>query len=117
MVQISIKNDELIVTVKGIHKLWALKNKLTIPLANVVKVYQSEVEFNEFKGIRFGTYIPFLITAGTYFWKGKRNFWDVMKTKNTVIIELQNNYYNKLYLEVDNVEQVLELLKQNQNEK
>jgi hypothetical protein len=57
-----------------------------------------------------GTYIPFLITAGTFSWKGKRTFWDVMREKNTIIVVLKNNIYNKLYLEVQNPEAALHLL-------
>lgn len=110
MVQITKTQNLLIIDILGFHKLWALKHQLRIPIADFVNAYQNDVEFNEFKGIRFGTYIPFLITAGTYFWKGKRNFWDVMNKKNTIIIELKNNQYNKLYVEVENPTEILTLL-------
>lgn len=117
MVKITKTTNLLIIDVLGLHKLWALKRQLRIPIIDIVKVYQNEVEFNKFKGIRFGTHIPGIITAGTYFWKGKRNFWDVMNIKNTIIIELKNNYYTKLYLEVTDTIQIFELLKSIENEK
>ena len=117
MVQISKTSNLVVIKILGFHKLWALKHQLRIPATDIVKVYQNEVEFNAFKGIRFGTHVPGLITAGTYFLNGKRNFWDVMNKKNTVIIELKNNYYTKLYLEVQDTEQLFQLLKKDHNEK
>ena len=113
MVQITKKQNLFIIDVLGFHKLWTLKHQLRIPVADVVNVYQNQQELEQFKGIRFGTYIPFLITVGTYAWKGKRNFWDVTNKKNTLIIELKNNSYSKLYLDVQNPTETINLLKTN----
>ena len=49
-----------------------------------------------------GTQLPWVITAGTFIKKGKRNFWDVCNKKNTIIVELKDSYYNKLIIEVEN---------------
>lgn len=110
MVTISESNDKYIFKINGWHQIWALESKITIDKKNIVNAYQDSNELKNFKGFRFGTYIPFLITAGTYSWKGKRNFWDVMRHKNTIIVTLQNHTYNKLYIEVENPETSLQLL-------
>ena len=110
MVQITKNQNLVTINVLGFHKIWALKHQLRIQSSEIVSVYQKESELNEFKGIRFGTYIPYLITAGTFFWKGKRNFWDVMNKSNTIIIELKNNSYSKLFLEVENPTTIINLL-------
>lgn len=110
MVQITKKQNLITVAILGFHKIWSLKHQLRIQANDIVAVYQNEAELNDFKGIRFGTFIPYLITAGTFYWKGKRNFWDVMNKKNTIIIELKNNQFNKLYLEVENPTATINLL-------
>jgi hypothetical protein len=110
MVTISESNNKFIFKINGLHQIWALKSKLIIDKENIVSAYQNPDELNHFKGFRVGTHIPFLITAGTFSWKGKRNFWDVTRQKNTIIVVLKNNIYNKLYLEVKNQEAALHLL-------
>ncbi len=110
MVKITKKQNLFTINVLGFHKIWSLKHKLQIQSSDIVLAYQNELELKKFKGIRFGTHIPYLITAGTFYREGKRNFWDVMKNKNTVIVELKNNRYNKLYIEVKNPTETINLL-------
>jgi hypothetical protein len=110
MVAISKNENKYIFKIKGFHQIWALQDKITIPKNDILKVYQDSSELKKWKGFRMGTYIPFLITAGTYTWKGKRNFWDVMNKKNTIIVELQNHVYNKLYIEVENPQEAIDFL-------
>jgi hypothetical protein len=110
MVAISTTDDKYIFKIKGLHQIWALQDKITIPKNDIINVYQDESELKKWKGFRVGTYIPFLITAGTFSWKGKRNFWDMAKEKNTIIVELKNHIYNKLYIEVENPTEAIELL-------
>jgi len=89
-----------------------LKSKINIPKENIIQAYQNEEELNSWSGWRIpGTYIPYLITAGTFYRKGNRNFWDVMNKENTIIVELKDSFYNKLYIEVENPEETINLLK------
>ena len=110
MVAISTINDKIVFKIKGLHQIWALQDKIIVSKNDIVNAYQDREELNNWKGLRIGTHIPFLITAGTYTWKGKRNFWDVMNKKNTIIVELQNHVYHKLYLEVENPEEALNIV-------
>jgi len=111
MVNLTVTDDEFIFNLKGLHKIWALKSNINIPEENIVQAYQNEEELNSWRGWRIpGTYIPYLITAGTFYRKGNRNFWDVMNTKKTIIVELKDSFYNKLYIEVENPEETINLL-------
>lgn len=110
MVTISDLQDNFIFEIKGLHKIWTLQSRITIPKNQVINAYQNKDELNNWKGFRVGTYIPFLITAGTYFWKGKRNFWDSMRSKNTIIVQLENHSFDKLYIEVKNPTEAISLL-------
>lgn len=82
MVNLTITDDEFIFNLKGLHKIWALKSKINIPKENIIQAYQNEEELNSWSGWRIpSTYIPYLITAGTFYRKGNRNFWDVIIRK------------------------------------
>jgi hypothetical protein len=63
-------------------------------------------------GIRMpGTNIPGVITAGTFCQHGKRVFWDVHNPDNTVVIELRDERYNELVVEVADPNFTVELVK------
>lgn len=111
MVSVTATPEKFIFKIEGWHQIWALCDKIIISREDVLNVYQDREELRKWKGFRVGTEIPGIITAGTFSWKGKRNFWDVMKKKNTLIVELQNNTYTKLYIEVENPEWALQFLK------
>ena len=51
-----------------------------------------------------GTSIPGVITAGTFYQNGKRVFWDVHHPENTIVIELHDERYDELIVEVANPE-------------
>jgi hypothetical protein len=58
-----------------------------------------------------GTNIPGVITAGTFYQHGKRVFWDVHNPENTVVIELRDNRYNELIIEVADPQAAVEFVK------
>ncbi|MGK4569238.1 hypothetical protein [Flavobacterium sp. 3HN19-14] len=58
-----------------------------------------------------GTDLPGVIAAGTYYWNG-RNFLDVMNRKQTIVVELENEYYKKLIIDVKDPQAAVELLNQ-----
>jgi hypothetical protein len=41
-----------------------------------------------------------VLTAGTFYQHGKRVFWDVHNPENTVVIELRDERYDELIVEV-----------------
>jgi hypothetical protein len=113
MVDLSISGGNLILNVHGADKLWAFKSSLEIPLAHVAKIRADpSVAHGWFHGIRMpGTSIPGVIRAGTFYEDGKRVFWDVHKPENTVVIELHDERYNELIVEVADPNAAVELLK------
>ncbi|MDP9867079.1 MULTISPECIES: hypothetical protein [Streptosporangium] len=101
MARISINGDSLVVDIEGLDKLWALKSQLTIPLENVRGVTADPGIINDPKGIRSpGTHLPGVITAGTFRVDGERVFWDVRDATKAVVIELVDERYVRLVVEV-----------------
>lgn len=102
MALVRIDGDDLVVVIEGIHKVWALKSSLTIPLANVRGATADPGMIAEPKGIRApGTRVPGLITAGTFHLHGEKVFWDVRDPAKTVVVELADEEYARLVLQVD----------------
>lgn len=107
MVDISIRDNKLIVDVKGLHQLLAFKRRIEVSLDNVYQVYTDPtVKKNIWKGVRApGTHIPWVLVAGTFYMGGERHFWDVFNAKKAIIIELENETYDRLIVEVDDPEE------------
>ncbi|MGH9574007.1 MAG: hypothetical protein ACRD40_10820 [Candidatus Acidiferrales bacterium] len=112
MVELSISQGNLALHVKGADKLWALKSSLEIPLAHIVGVGPAKTEVTQkLHGIRMpGTYLPGVITAGTFYQDGKRVFWDVHDPKKTIIIDLSDERYNQLIVEVADPREAINLI-------
>ncbi len=111
MIQITQNQNEFIFKVKGIHKIWALRNKIVVQKENILNAYKKEENTNSWIGSRMpGTHIPWLITAGTFIKNGERYFWDVCKSKRSIIVELQNSSFKKLIIEVENPTESINLL-------
>lgn len=101
MAVVSIDGDTLVVEIEGMDKLWALKSRLEIPLANVRGATVDPGVIKEPKGIRApGSHLPGVITAGTFHIDGERVFWDVRDAAKTVVIELHNERYARLIVQV-----------------
>ena len=92
----------LIVRVRGADRIWALKSRLEIPLAHVVGAERDEAEARRWwHGIRApGTNVPGVITAGTFYQHGERVFWDVHHPENAIAIQLRDERYSRLVIEV-----------------
>ena len=102
MVDFSITEGKLVLHVLGADKLWALKSSLEIPLVHIAGIRADpEVARGWWHGIRLpGTNVPGVITAGTFYQEGRRVFWDVHNPENTIVIDLHDDRYNQLIVEV-----------------
>ncbi|MEU3221369.1 hypothetical protein [Streptomyces sp. NPDC006971] len=101
MAHISIDDGNLIVEIEGLDKLWALKSRLTIPLAHVRGATADPGIAKEPKGLRSpGTHLPGVVTAGTFHIDGERIFWDVRDPAKAVVIQLADERYARLVIQV-----------------
>ena len=113
MVQIEKEGDNFVFEIKGLHKLWALKSRLTIPVAHILKVYADKEKSAWVWGLRMpGTQIPGIITAGTYIVKDGVIFCDVMDVSKSIVIELHDEHYKMLVIEVEDPAKAIEILTQ-----
>ena len=111
MATISINGSDLTIDVQGLDKLWTLKSQLTIPMAHVRGATADPSIASESKGWRGpGAHIPGVIVAGTFHQEGKRVFWDVHNKDKAVVIELEDDSYQRLVIEVDDPRATVELI-------
>ncbi|MCP3819921.1 hypothetical protein NLX86_18005 [Streptomyces sp. A3M-1-3] len=111
MARVTIENDTLAVEIEGLDKLWALRSRLDIPLANVRGATRDPGIIRDRKGVRApGTHLPGVITAGTWYHEGERIFWDVKNPDAAVVIELADERYTRLVIEVDDPRAVVALI-------
>ncbi len=103
MAEVELAEDTLIVHVRGMDQLWALRSRLEIPLSHVVGAQADPQEAQGWwPGIRTGgTQLPGVITAGTFYQEGERVFWDVHNPEKTVVIKLKDERYARLVVEVE----------------
>jgi hypothetical protein len=113
MVELSVSENALILHVKGADRLWAFKSSLEIPLQHIAAMRADPgIARSWWHGLRLpGTSIPGVITAGTFYQDGRKVFWDVHDPDKTVVIELKDENYDKLIVEVADPNAAVELVK------
>ncbi len=109
MVSMTINDGVLGVEMHGADKLWSLRSHIDIPLQNVRSIRRDPDRVGQWwSGLKApGTRIPGVIKAGTFHKDGESVFFDVHNPANTVIVELQDERYSELVLEVDDPERVV----------
>ena len=115
MVSVTQQGDDILFTVQGMHKVWAFKSSLTIPRAHIAGARQDTAAARDLQGFRaLGTSLPWVIKAGTFYLYGegglKPTFVDVMHPEHAVIIDLHDEHYQQLIIEVEDPAAVLALL-------
>ncbi len=103
MVDITLEGSTVVFTVQGWHKLWALRSRLEIPLAHVAGVHtDASPKMGWFQGLKVaGTDVPNVFRAGTFYQDGGWVFWDVRHADKVIVVELHDERYQKLVVEVD----------------
>jgi hypothetical protein len=116
MVDITIDGDALLVDVQGIHKLWALKSTLRVPLGDVESVrHDPDRAAQAFPGLKVpGTHIPTVYTAGTYYQSDFRpDFWSVRKPEHAIVIQCRAEAaYDEIIVEVEHPADTVQRIRQ-----
>jgi hypothetical protein len=100
--EVEISRGSLIVRVKGVHKVLALKSRVVVPLEHVVStapVVDEEIVWGP--GFGSNTRIPRVMRAGSVFKKsGESAFIVVHDSKKAIMIRLRDEDYDLLVIEV-----------------
>lgn len=108
MNNVSINNGTLIVEPLGLDKLWSFKRKLEFPIAHICGATFDPGASNEPKGIRHpGLAIPGK-WVGTFTKDNETSFWNVLGQNRTVVIQLRDEKFERLYLTVSDPRSVVD---------
>jgi membrane protease YdiL (CAAX protease family) len=103
MANIRVEDNNLVINIEGLDKLWTFTSRLEIPLTHVIGARQDPEVVHRWKGWRSrpGAHIPGVIVAGIFHRDGKRAFWDVHDPAKAVVIDLTDDRYGRLVVGVD----------------
>lgn len=112
MVNISLEGDLVYLDVEGVDKLWALRSHLEFPLAHVRSVRVDPAAARGWwHGLKlWGSNMPGILTAGTFYQQGRIVFYDVHDPERTIVLELDHEHYDRLIVEVDEPERAREMV-------
>jgi hypothetical protein len=105
MVQIEIKDRQLIIHVKGFDKVLSMRSQISVPLAHVTHVTPRPAFVIAGEDAYFtGTYLPGRLVAGTSdLPEGKGLvFCNVRDPSRAISIELANDRFYRILVEVSN---------------
>lgn len=102
MTIVCVSEGNLIVEVEGWDKLWSLHSRLVIPIQHVTGICaDAKIAEGWWHGLRVGgTNLPGVITAGTFYHHGNWIFWDVHHPEKVIVVDLKDERYEKLIIEV-----------------
>ena len=102
MGQIAIDGDTLTLRMRGIDQILALRSELSLPLAHIRAVTIRPGEAHGwFHGLRFGTSVPGVVTAGTFLTGDGLVFWDVHDPDKTIALDIDHEVYKRVIVEVE----------------
>ena len=109
---VGVSHDHrLIVRPVGLVRLWALSRGIEVPVTSIIDVGVSSPR-DLTRGLRIpGTYLPGVMTAGTFRSHGDRSLWMVGRNKSVLVIELTGEKYRYLVLGVEDPEAATEALR------
>ncbi|MEK6646794.1 MAG: hypothetical protein AABY84_09005 [Candidatus Firestonebacteria bacterium] len=103
MVEILIKSDKVIISILGLHKLLACKSQIELTRKNIKSVKHLDRYLKPPFWRIPGTYIPWVIIAGTYYGRKRKEFWDVIPNSGKgIVIDLENDKYTKVVVDIEN---------------
>jgi hypothetical protein len=106
--QLSCNDHHLTIDLENHERLWAfhLSRSLLIPLSQITQV-STELPEGEWRELRApGTFLPGVIKAGTYYTPRGREFWYVVKTDHYLVLDIQDEYYKRVVLSLEDSSEV-----------
>jgi hypothetical protein len=105
--KLQLSDDALTIALEGWERAWALRRRVVIPRAKIVHAEWHAEPFELHAWLRlFGTAVPGVIAAGTFYGQGMKQFlylrrprgwWHAMAT-NVLVLDLHDMFYRRVVL-------------------
>jgi hypothetical protein len=103
-VEVVVDDDRLVARLRGLNKLWALRGEVAVPIDKVKLARVATADGADRPKLPLvrvpGTFVPWLIAAGTFKGKGRIEFWAVHRGQELLVVELDHAAYDRLVLQV-----------------
>jgi hypothetical protein len=104
-------DDRLLVRPVGLVRVWALSRGVDVPVTSIVDVGVSERKGLVRRWRAPGTHLPGVMTAGTFRSHGEKDLWMVGRGKEVLVIELHDEPYRHLIVQVEDPHAAVEALR------
>jgi hypothetical protein len=114
MTTIDLTNGRISIEMEGADKLWSLRSRLLIPTDHVLEAQRAEADARRWlHGLRLGgTHLPGVISAGTFRSHGKWTFWDVRDPEKAIALELRDERYDRLVVDVEDPDEIVQRIRE-----
>lgn len=109
---ISISENAVAIEIAGWDRVWSWKKSLTFPRHSIRKVYRHDGHLMPPWFRCPGTALPRVIIAGTYYGRGRKEFWSIRFRKSALVFDLEDAEYTRVAVDVDNPDAILARLAQ-----
>jgi hypothetical protein len=107
MNKLTISKTAVQIEITGWDKIWSFKGSLTIPKACISSVRKYDGSLRPPWCRAPGTAIPGVIIAGTYYGRGRKEFWSTHFRGDALVFDLKDSEYTRIVVDVDNPEKML----------
>lgn len=104
-------DDRLLVRPVGLMRLWALSTGVDVPISHIVDVGVSPRKGLVKRWRSPGTHLPGVMTAGTFRAHGDKDLWMTGPAKEVLVIELHDEAYRHLIVQVEDPHAAVEALR------
>lgn len=107
-----LDGEHLIVEPRGLDKLWGLRRRIVVPLAQVRGATFDPDTPQAGRGLRFpGLALPGRKWVGTFYEDGEKGYWNVRAGGQTIVVELGAGApFSRLHLTVDDGRAMVDII-------
>jgi len=114
MSRVKVENDQLIITMQGARKFFALKSEVSIQLSSIEGV-TTGIKWKDMPKVlekRLGTNLPSFYFGGTFSQDGKKVFYDLKRKEEAVVLTIRDEDFDTLVIGVEDPEATVALIEQ-----
>ncbi len=101
MARVQVANDKLEITLSLGDEILSLHGTFHLPYSHITSVSTEQVPDAWFRGIRIGTNLPGVKTAGTFITSDGTIFYDFHNPDRCLTLDLNHETYRQVVVEVD----------------
>jgi len=119
MARVKIEDGQLVITVQGIRKFFAMKSEISVLLANVEEV-TTGLEWKDLPKTldkTLGTNSNELYYGGRFRQDGDKVFYDLLRKEEAIVISLKNEDFSRLIIGCETPNETVALIQQALDEK